>query len=175
MTSSNTELEPLEVVVPGACTAPLARRLVTTIWKAGHASFAGGSEKFDKPTKRVETWPQSWTALVERIEKAQSLPLLEDKREHPHLGLYHSPKGFRSNRPGDVVLRSGLHVDIDEGATDATEARLVEILAGWGLAAIVQRRNVLDPFERKLRAILPLVPDDARGAAGRGVPQRRVK
>ncbi len=159
MTSSNTSLD---AVVPGACTAPVARRLVTTIWKAGHASFAGGSEKFDKPTKRVETWPQSWKALVERIEKAQSLPSLADKREHPHLGLYHSPKGFRSNRPGDVVLRSGLHVDIDEGATDATETRLVEILAGWGLAAIVQRRNVIDPFERKLRAIIPLVPDDAR-------------
>ncbi len=152
----------LESVVAGARTAPIPRKLVTTIWKPGDTFFAGGSEKFDEPTKPIETWPQSWKGLVSRILKGQKLAYRDDKREHPHLGLYFSPQGFRSNREGDVVLRTGLHIDIDEGTTDETITRLVETLRGWGLAAIVQRRDVVEPYQRKLRAIIPLVPDEGR-------------
>lgn len=154
--------EPLDVVVAGAATAPIPKKLITTIWKAGSTHFAGGSEKFSEPTKPVEAWPQSWKGLFSRILKGQKLPWREDKREHPHLGLYHSPEGFRSNREGDVVLRTGLHVDIDEGATEETSQRLIDALRSWGLAAIVQRRDVVEPYQRKLRAIIPLVPDERR-------------
>jgi len=152
----------LDDVVTGARTGPLPNPLVTTIWKPGQASFAGGSGKFEQPTKDVECWPRTWDALVRRLRDGQSLPERADKREHPHLGLYHSPRGFRSNREGDVVVRTGLHVDIDEGATEATVERLLETLRSWGLAALVQRRDVKVPPERKLRAILPLVPDEER-------------
>lgn len=152
----------LESVVPGAHVAPIPPKLITTIWKAGSPHFAGGSEKFDEPTKPVEAWPQSWKGLVSRVLGGQKLAWRADKREHPHLGLYFSPHGFRSNREGDVVTRTGLHVDIDEGTTEETITRLVVTLRSWGLAAIVQRRDVIEPYARKLRAIIPLVPDDGR-------------
>ena len=155
-------VSPLPEAVEGATTGPVPRKLITTIWRAGHPSFAGGSAKFETPTKKVEAWPQTWRALLDRIRKGQKLPRCDDKREHPHLGLYHSPEGFRSNRPGDIVVRTGLHVDIDEGASEATADALVEVLRAWGLAAVVQRRDVIDPPAIKLRAIVPLVPDEGR-------------